>query len=480
LHQGSPGMAGTPETNSGFGNALAAGDFNRDGFGDLAIGQPFATIGAVPAGGQIHVLYGSASGLTTNGNQIFHQDYPEVEDVAEDFDNFGQHLAAGNFGGSPHTDLAIGVAGEDAGGAVSILYGSITGLTTNGDQLWQQGAAGLLDSDEAGDSFGSSLAAANFGKSSHDDLAIGVATEDVDTVVGAGAVAVLYGSSGGLTAAGNQFWTQDTPNILDTSEPDDGVAETGDSSDTMGFSVAAANLGKSSHADLAIGVPGEDVGATMDAGAVAVLYGSTTGLSPTGNQLWHQDRPGIVDVAESTDFAAATANPDFFGYFLSAGNLGKSTHADLVIGVVAEDVGAVEDAGAVAIIYGSSTGLVSTGNQFWHQNSSGILDTAEAKGAGINPDFFGFASSVVNVGKTAQADLVVGVPGEDIGTVTDAGATAVLYGGTGGVTATGDELWHQDSPGVPDSVEADDLLGARITGVRRPSSGGAGGLLRLP
>jgi FG-GAP repeat len=140
-------------------------------------------------------------------------------------------------------------------------------------------------------------------------------------------------------------------------------------------------------ADLAVGVPFEDVGAIGNAGAVHVLYGSSTGLTATGDQFWHQDSTGVQDAAEEIDE---------FGFSLAAANFGKSSQADLAIGVPFEDVGAIGDAGAVNVLYGSSTGLTATGDQFWHQDSSGVQDTAEAgdsfgwslapRGSGLTPD----------------------------------------------------------------------------------------------
>jgi hypothetical protein len=43
--------------------------------------------------------------------------------------------------------------------------------------------------------------------------------------------------------------------------------------------------------------------------AVNVLCGSLDGLSAAGNQLWHQDRAGIVDEAESGDFFGSALTP---------------------------------------------------------------------------------------------------------------------------------------------------------------------------
>ena len=66
--------------------------------------------------------------------------------------------------------------------------------------------------------------------------------------------------------------------------------------------------------DLAVGVPGEDIGTINSAGAVNVIYGSSGGLSCGGNQFWHQDSSGILDTAEASDqFGDALAAGDFNG-----------------------------------------------------------------------------------------------------------------------------------------------------------------------
>ncbi len=71
--------------------------------------------------------------------------------------------------------------------------------------------------------------------------------------------------------------------------------------------VFAGDFGRSRHADLAITVPGEDVGGFVDAGAANVLYGSPSGLTARGDQLWSQNTRGIKDEAEELDL---------FGLFL--------------------------------------------------------------------------------------------------------------------------------------------------------------------
>jgi len=68
---------------------------------------------------------------------------------------------------------------------------------------------------------------------------------------------------------------------------------------------------------------------------------------------------------------------DQFGFALSAGDFGKSGEADLAVGVMGESIDGIGFAGAVNLIYGTASGLSSTGNQFWHQNSAGVPDSAE-------------------------------------------------------------------------------------------------------
>lgn len=61
IDQNSTGVPGTNETGDRFGAALAAGDFDHDGYSDLAVGVPSEYIGTdeFPKGG-VTVLWGAA------------------------------------------------------------------------------------------------------------------------------------------------------------------------------------------------------------------------------------------------------------------------------------------------------------------------------------------------------------------------------------------------------------------------------------
>ncbi|BAZ53432.1 putative outer membrane adhesin [Nostoc sp. NIES-4103] len=341
--QDSTAILGAAEASDGFGNSLAVGDFNSDGKDDLAIGVSGEDIGTIANAGAVNVIYGSNTGLTSTGNQIWDQDSTNIEGAAEASDLFGTSLAVGDFNGDGKDDLAIGVSGEDIGtianaGAVNVIYGSNTGLTSTGNQIWDQDSTNIEGAAEASDLFGTSLAVGDFNGDGKDDLAIGVSGEDVGTIANAGAVNVIYGSNTGLTSTGDQIWDQDSTNI-------EGAAE---ASDGFGTSLAVGDFNGDGKDDLAIGVSGEDIGTITNAGAVNVIYGSSTGLTSTRNQLWHQDSTGVEGVAEAFDG---------FGSSLRVGDFNNDGFADLAIGVPGEDIGSISNAGTVNILYGSATGL---------------------------------------------------------------------------------------------------------------------------
>jgi hypothetical protein len=58
------------------------------------------------------------------------------------------------------------------------------------------------------------------------------------------------------------------------------------------------------------------------------------------------------------------------------------------------------------------------------------------------------------------ADLAVGVPGESIGPITNAGAISVIYGTPGGLSDRGNQFLHQNSVDGDGSAEQGDHFGA--------------------
>jgi hypothetical protein len=475
-------------------------DFNNDGAADLAIGVPFEFVGAIQDAGAVNVLYGSAGGLQGPGSQFFTQDTPGVPGTADPQDNLGSGLATGDFDQDGFADLAIGVPGEDIGaigsaGAVIALYGSAAGLTTIGAQLLTQ-AGGAT---EANDAFGGALAAGDFDQDGFTDLAASVSGEDVGSVMNAGAVSVLPGSSGGLTRVGGRLFTQ--------------VGGAVEADDFFGDRLAAGDFDQDGFADLAAGARFEDVGSAQDAGAVSVLYGASAGLTRAGGRLF-------------TQVGGAAELQDFFGNTLAAGDFDQDGFADLAAGAPGEDVASAFNAGAVSVLYGSSAGLTRAGGRLFTQVGSaveaedgfgaavaagdfdhdGFADLAagaagEEFGAGVVSVLFGSSAGLTRagaqlftqVGGAVEAndrfgaslaaadydhdgftDLAAGAPFETVGSIPEAGAVSVLYGSGGGLTRVGGQLFTQNTPGLGSSAEALDNFGLTLAaGAMGPGSSAA-------
>jgi FG-GAP repeat len=453
FRQGAGGVVGTAEPSDEFGAALAAGDFDNDGFADLAVSAPLESIGAVSGAGAVNVLYGSAGGLTGTGSQLFRQGADGVGGTAERDDLFGHALSAGDFNHDGFADLAVGVRLEDVGGldgagAANVLYGSADGLTGTGSQVFWQGAGGVAGNLEAGDRFGSALTAGDFDNDGFSDLAVGVPDEAVGNVSFAGAVDVLYGATGGLSGAGSQLFRQGAG----------GVAGSAQGEDAFGSSLAAGDFNNNGFADLAVGVPGEAMGILSrgGAGAVNVLYGATGGLSGAGSQLFRQGAGGVGGTAEFGDG---------FGSALSAGDFNNNGASDLAAGVPGEDIGSVEDAGAVNVLYGAAGGLTGTGSQLFRQGADGVAGSAETR------DRFAKALSAGDFNHNGFADLAVGVPGENIGSIHDNGVVQILHGGVGGLAGAGSQLFWQGAGGVAGSgAETDDNFGSALVGSDQPTA----------
>ena len=92
---------------------------------------------------------------------------------------FGFALAAGDFDGEGHADLAIGapLTGDSRLGSVYVLYGGDDGLDDADAQLWSQDSAGVPGTSEDDDGFGAAVVALDFDRSGQDDLAIGAPDE---------------------------------------------------------------------------------------------------------------------------------------------------------------------------------------------------------------------------------------------------------------------------------------------------------------
>jgi hypothetical protein len=503
-------------------------DFNGDGFADLAVGVPEEDVDGAVDAGAVQVIYGSADGLNGDSpidDQFWTENGFGLSTIVSEFnDHFGSAVATGDFEGDGFDDLAIGVPKQDVAvsgknvvnaGAVYVLRGSSSGLTTHGGLFTQHRSRSIPGHAEAGDHFGSSLTVGNFGRGPWDDLAVGVPGEDIPNPVGAkdqGAVNIVYGSRSGLgarhrgqslhgnssdgrfgfsLAAANLRGTHEDELVVgapyatsaspeeEKQKPEFGMVVVADSTplgfphhgihwvlsqggrmpgvderyDHFGWALATGNFGRGRHADLAVGVPGDARGR----GSVVIFYDwafDHFGQGPVvfrGVRRWTQGSSGIPgDPKEG----------DQFGFALAAADFGIGAGIDLAVGAPGDKGGV----GGVNVLFGSTKGLSARGTQFIWQNGSSFEGATE--GDSEVGDEFGWTLVGANFGKGPVADLAIGVPGETVegffSNELDVGAVNVLYGDGRGLRESDDQFWWQASASLHDSAEEFDRFGTAL------------------
>jgi hypothetical protein len=246
----------------------------------------------------------------------------------ESGDRFGYALAAGDFDGNNYDDLAIGVPFEDLGtdtdaGVVNVVYGRAGGLDAAFKvTVLHQAVDPIPSSPEDGDLFGFALAVGDFDGNSRDDLAIGVPGEAVGSDADAGVVNVVYSDTSGL----NPAWT--THPAQDLHQGFAGMPDDAEAGDRFGAALTVGDFDSNGVTDLAIGVPGEDLGSRLkDVGVVMVVYSAgTSGLAAgASTDLFQAANP----LGETVEGGAG----EHYGTVLAAGRFDSGSAADLAFGV---------------------------------------------------------------------------------------------------------------------------------------------------
>ncbi|GHC74534.1 hypothetical protein GCM10007079_08860 [Nocardiopsis terrae] len=184
--------------------------------------------------------------------------------------------------------------------------------------------------------------------------------------------------------------------------------------------------------DLVVGDPDATVDGNQRAGRITVVYGGDA-------------EPTTLD--RSTE--AVPGDPgrgDRFGEVLDTFDHDGDGCADLLVGLPFEEVDGREEAGAALVVPGSPEGLgQGEAPEVWDQNTAGFGGGPEAG------DWFGHAVAAGNA-PDGEPYAVIGIPGESIGDVRDAGFVQYVRGDD-------TSAFHQDTDGVAGTAEINDRYG---------------------
>ncbi|MFJ9821016.1 VCBS repeat-containing protein [Streptomyces sp. NPDC101151] len=366
----------------------------------------------------------------------------------------------GDFNGDGYRDAVLpapgaNVAGKKGAGAVVVLYGAKSGLSTSRRATITQNSAGVPGAAESYDGFGAATATADLNRDGFADLVVSAPYEDTTRGKDAGTVTVLWGSAKGLTAG------TDLP------------ATTAGS--YYGLDVAALSTGPGAKTEVLVG--GYE-------GSMA-FTGPFSRRGTYGRAVENRDTPSVGSVALG-DFhhggfpeevvvsvrlselsgGAVYIDPNVEGEQLrgngliaATGDINGDGYADLVVGDPDEPHRAGADGalgGRVLVWYGSAQGIAQDAQPVQlTQNTAGVPGSSE-KG-----DKFGGALTVADLNRDGLADIVIGSPMEDT-SKSRAGQVTVVPGRRTGALGGGAYAFTQDTASIPDADETDDMFGTTV------------------
>jgi hypothetical protein len=417
-------------------------DFDDDGHADIVVARtlPATQVGVVDivmSGGTTQTISATSIGYASSVN-----------------DQFGADITVSNMDGLDECpDLAIGAPGTPGGGAIYLVRGNAHGVG---------GTPARILSPSAGERFGTTVGALDLSWTGM-KLLVGAPGLSVGGVAEAGGVWVwqltngaptgipalyTYKTFGAVPAASDHLGA-----VMDVSDyqvelgvPNRDIGAAKDAGEVITFEFTdetgpitlrdwtranqnspkapdkaetGDHFGASVDADGAyvlVGVPGEDVGARKDTGMV-MRYAPLTNHKTSSWKSWTQNSSGVPGTNEKGDQWGAAVHLGWVEVEIDDDPYPMPVY---VVGAPGEDVGKVKDAGAITIM---APGVKPA---FALNQGAGLPGKAE-KGDRVGAAFGDFQGEYHGPYHGGDG-LLVGAPGEDVGSVVDAGVVISARG----------------------------------------------------